>query len=356
MLEVYRDIAQQVVDSLGPAVVSEPRVARATPPTQNLEAYHLYQQGRLFWNRRNEENFKKALKCWEAAVKEDKDFALAHVGIAKFPSAMAWYCLMTPKEANAAMEEPVKMALEADSELPEAWAVKALLQKMGRDPEEIERAFQNAIAFAKKDPERFPKGYADAHHWYGNFLSACARHGDALEQALIAQKIDRLSPIITTHVGLRHYCAGSHDQAIEQYDAALNLDPNFAPAHWHKSWACPSADRAAEAIHHAKEARRISPVNPVYTINLAWAYAVNGDQTKARELLVELEGMTALYVSSYHLAAVHTALGDVDEALRHLEQAIDDEDHWQGYLDVDARFIPLRGHPRFASLNARTSY
>ena len=56
------------------------------------------------------------------------------------------------------------------------------------------------------------------------------------------------------------------------------------------------------------------------------------------------------HVSAYHLAVIHGALGDVDQAMLWLERAYNEQSPWIGYMRVDPRVDPLRSDPRFSAL------
>ena len=56
------------------------------------------------------------------------------------------------------------------------------------------------------------------------------------------------------------------------------------------------------------------------------------------------------HVSAYHLAVIHGALGDVDQAMLWLERAYDEKSPWIAYMRVDPRVDPLRSDPRFSAL------
>ena len=73
--------------------------------------------------------------------------------------------------------------------------------------------------------------YANAHHWYGDYLSIQGRHDEALVEAKRALELDSLNLMIGTWVGLRYYLARKYDGAIEQSRNTVDLDPNFAAAH-----------------------------------------------------------------------------------------------------------------------------
>ncbi|MHC4077399.1 MAG: tetratricopeptide repeat protein, partial [Planctomycetota bacterium] len=347
------DIANQVIDRLGITVAAAEREAIGARPTDNLEAYQLYQRAQHFHNKRNEEANRKALECYKEAVDLDDRFALALYGMARVWAFREWYCHSAPEDVYSESHKWLAKAFEIDPELPEYWAMQAILcANHNLDFAKSETAFQNAIRFARKY-SRFPKGYPTAHHWYGGTLSAQGRHDEALKQGLEAQRLDPVSPIITTWVGLRHYFAGRYRKAIQEIDKALYMDQEFAPGHWHQSWALAQVDRYPDAITAAKKAFAIS-ANPLYTTALAWAQALNGERDEARRLLAELDELQKTrYVSDYHLATVHVALGEKDKAFQRLEKAHRLRDGWRQYLKVDPRLIPLHDDPRFALLAKR---
>ena len=50
--------------------------------TTNVEAYKLYLQGRFYWNKREEKEFRKAVKYFSQAIALDRNYALAYAGLA----------------------------------------------------------------------------------------------------------------------------------------------------------------------------------------------------------------------------------------------------------------------------------
>src|SRR4030095_11185868 len=85
-----------------------------------------------------------------------------------------------------------------------------------------EREFKKAIK-AKPD-------YATAYEWYALCLSWTGRHDEAVAMARRAQRLDPLTPIITSVVGVVLHFAGHYEEALAEYDKVLDMDPNFIPA------------------------------------------------------------------------------------------------------------------------------
>ena len=79
-----------------------------------------------------------------------------------------------------------------------------------------------------------------------------------------------------------------------------------------------------------------------------------GNTRRARDILRQLEDLArTTFVSPYHVAYVHTGLGDVDKALDLLERAAATRAGPLYSLGSSFLLAPLRDHPRFRAF-ART--
>ena len=142
--------------------------------------------------------------------------------------------------------------------------------------------------------------------------------------------------------------------AIAEYRKALELDREFAPAHWHLGWAYLQARRFDEGIAEAQKALALDDGNLLYLASVGHAYACAGKESEAGAILARLaQASTSRHVSAYHVAAVHVALGDTVAGLNWLDRAYDEQSPWIGYLAVDPRLASVRLNPRFRSLLAR---
>jgi hypothetical protein len=85
--------------------------------------------------------------------------------------------------------------------------------------------------------------------------------------------------------------------------------------------------------------------------SLGHAYARAGKVKEARATLARLARASAeRHVSSYHVAVIYLALGDVETGLDWLERAREERSPWIGYMRVDPRLDTVRSHPRFERL------
>lgn len=79
-----------------------------------------------------------------------------------------------------------------------------------------------------------------------------------------------------------------------------------------------------------------------------------GNVQEARRILAELTGARSRrVVSAWGIAALHACLGDVDEAFRWLDIAVDERAPGLILLRVHPRLDPIRTDPRYGPLLRR---
>ena len=76
-----------------------------------------------------------------------------------------------------------------------------------------------------------------------------------------------------------------------------------------------------------------------------------GNEEAARRIVQELiEARSHRVVSAWGIAALHASLGDVDEAFRWLDVAIEERATGLIFLRVHPRLYPIRHDPRYQAL------
>ena len=58
-----------------------------------------YSKGRVLWNKRTEEDLKKAIGFFQQAIDKDPNYALAYDGLADCWVPLGWYGFVAPSEA-----------------------------------------------------------------------------------------------------------------------------------------------------------------------------------------------------------------------------------------------------------------
>jgi TolB-like protein/DNA-binding winged helix-turn-helix (wHTH) protein/Tfp pilus assembly protein PilF len=341
--EVARRIAQEIRTTLTP----EERAQLTSQRQVNPEAYEAYLRGRYFWNKRTEEAVRKAIPYFEQSMSKDPNYPLAYDGLADCWLSLGWYGYVPPKEAFPRAKAAAMRALELDDSLAEAHTSLAFAN-MNYDWNwsAAEREFRKAI--------ELNPNYANAHHWYGDYLSAVGRHEQAIAESRRALELDPLSPIINAWLGWRYYFARQFDQAIDQYRETLEIDPNFMPVHLVLGQAYEQKGMLNEAIAELEKVASLSQGAPLYAASLAHAYAVAGRRSEAETLLHQTnERAQHAYVPSFHVAIIYAGLERKDETLAWLERGYQERSAWMVWLKVDPRFDFVRSDARFQNLLRR---
>ncbi|HET9951583.1 MAG TPA: protein kinase [Candidatus Eisenbacteria bacterium] len=341
--DVARAIADEIRVQLTPQEDSRLRRARRVDP----EAYEEYLRGRFHWNRRTEEDVRKAIACFGRAIALDPEHAAAYAGLADAYVTLSAYNYVPPDEAIPRARKASARALELDDSNAQAhFSMGGIRFEADWDWEGALESYERGIAL---DPN-----LADGHHWKGDVLSALRRPDEAIEEARLAQRLDPLNLIVMSGLGLQYFYARRYPEAIAQQKKTLELDPRFTPALRSLGGAYEENGMLEEAIETFQRANGLAGEDLSAKALLAHAYAVAGRTADARALLEELRaaGRTR-YVSRYALAAVHTGLGETGEALDLLEQAFTLRDRGMTWLAVSPRLDPLRSEPRFKELLRR---
>ncbi len=182
------------------------------------------------------------------------------------------------------------------------------------------------------------------------------RLGEASAEIRRAQELDPLSLIINFNAGEISTYAHKYDQAIEQFNKIIELDPNFSLGHQGLAWAYEQAGRYEEAIIESQKAAALSAGRTAALAALGYAFAVSGKKSEARKVLDDLKRRSSQgYVDPYYLTEVYAGLGDKDQTFMWLERAYQDRSSWLVYLKTDPIFNTLRSDPRFQDLMYRVS-
>jgi len=156
---------------------------------------------------------------------------------------------------------------------------------------------------------------------------------------------------MNSFLGATFYFACRYDEAIEQCRRTIEMDPNFAVAHWHAGLAYEQKEMFDEAIAEFQSATTLSGGSPLMKACLGHAYAKANRKHEAKKILGELNDLAQQrYVSAYERAAISVALGDERQAFESLERAYEEHSFHMVYLKVWPQFSVIRSDPRFQNL------
>ncbi len=123
--------------------------------------------------------------------------------------------------------------------------------------------------------------------------------------------------------------------AAEWLEKAVQMEPNFAEAHYNLGLVYGDMDRADQAVEHIQTARDLDPDVYDYTIAMAKAYAEAEEYVNARRLFNEVvnrepENLTAIN----NLAVISLREGNEEEALEYVEEILREDNTNVGALNT----------------------
>src|SRR5438309_5471770 len=333
------EITRSIVDALKIKLAISPPAREQ----RNTEAYDLYLQGLFFSNKSSEEDLRRALNFFQRALEKDPTFSRAWTGIAK-----VWYFLadvyVKPLEAYPASKEAARKAIALDEKDAEAHCY------LGEAKRVLDWDLEGADAELKRALEIDPNS-APAHFFLSLLPLFRGELQEGLRLVLEAEKLDPVSPI-TSYVATAAYLAnGRIDDAINEGQRTLLLDPNYFYLDSNLAAAYRDKGNFPEAIALYTKAQEATNLP---SSGLAITYTRMGRQTEARNILAQLlQAREKRYVSAPVIAAVYVALGDKEEAFRWLERAFAEHSGILQWIAFLPEFRPLHSDARFPHLLRR---
>jgi adenylate cyclase len=313
---IQDEIASSVIGAFGLSVTERDKRHFLKQSTTNVAAYDFYLRGRKFFQKWTRQSIEFARQMFERAIGFDSNFAAAWAGLA----TAQVYLFRSAHEIDLINARKASTrALEIAPDLAEAHVAAGQVFSMEQRYEDAARAFERAIEL---DPTLF-----DAYYYYGR---CCFKAGDLEKAAELFAEAQRVRPEDYQSYGLLA-------QAFRELGRLDEAD---------------DADQLA--IESIKKYLELNP-DEARAYNLgANVLARQGDADLARQWNEQ-----ALSLASdddailYNAGCVFALLGDDDQALDALEQAIEAGLTGGDWVKRDPDFARLRNYPRFQALVKR---
>src|SRR6266481_1502565 len=315
VFEIQDQISENIVRALRVVLGEDEKRAIEKAPTENVQAYEYYLRGRQAFHQFRRSGMQYARRMLDRAIEIDPNFARAHAGIADCCSFLYMYW----DASNANLEEAgasSRRALELDSESAEAHTSRALALTLRRQYDDARREFESAL---RLNPILY-----EAHYFYGR---ACFTEGKVEEAVSHYRDAWRVRPedyqaIYLTAEALAKLewedeARKAARQGIQVADAHLELNPNDARAWLLSGAALMRLGQREQALERARRALAIDPEDSSVLYNLACIYALAGSS---------------------------------NEAIDHLDKAIQNGFGQREWLEYDSALDSIREEPRFQAL------
>jgi len=268
--------------------------------------------------------------------------------LADYYNVVSDYSPVPESEAGVGARSAAEKALAIDGSLAEAHTALAASHWSLLEFADAEREFRRAL--------ELNPNYANAHHWYGLFLSWDARPSEAISQLRRAVELDPLNMQYNTNLGQALGNAKQYDASVEQLKKTLEMDPNYPQALgqlsreyfemgkydlWLESW------KKSTALFQRPDESAIAE-------DVSRVYAKSGlKPALLRDIEMRKQLARHRYVDPTDIAYLFAALGDQKQAFAWLDKAATEKSGGLESIKVASELDPWRSDPRYLDLLQR---
>jgi non-specific serine/threonine protein kinase len=341
---IQDEISQAIVEKLRVRLAGDrPLVKRYT---ENLAAYDLCLKARYHLFTMTQEGREAARRHCEQAIALDPKYALAYVVLVETYWWSAYWGFTDPREAVPRAKSVLLEALRFDDTIADIHSVLGAVLGTGEfDWPEAEREFSRAL-------ELNPSSAMSRYYYANWYLLPLGRVEQALAETRRALELDPLELFYNSLLGYLLHVTRQFEQAAEQLQRTIDLDPTFWFPYWFLSITYALGGHGDDAIAAAEKANELSGANALTLGILGRAYGLAGRTAEARQLLGELEvRRRSGYVPPSSLAMIHRGLGDLEKGLEWWVRGVEEHDMLLTVsLKTEPGYDPLRSHPAYQAL------
>jgi Flp pilus assembly protein TadD len=305
-------VAQHVTAALQLRLSQTERAKLVKQPTTDINAFADYAQGRALLERLDVAgNLDRAIEFFLAAVRRDRNFTLAHTGLAE-----AYWARYEQTKNSDWTVKAREATLEAVRQDPNQAAVRRLLALIYRGTGDTETAIQElhrALELQNSD---------DAHEMLGEILSDKGQIEDAIAEF---DKAIALRPNFSGNYdakGLALYRAGRFAEAAASFERVTQLQPDNASGFQRLGTTYYSAGDTEKALVNYRRSLELAPTWKTYT-NLGVFYHNQGKFDDAAKAYVEaLKLDPTSQITHANLGDVYQRLGRTNDSRKEYANAV----------------------------------
>ena len=345
LVSLQSDIARDVSSKLKIKLSGADEQKFTKNYTQNADAYKLYLQGRFYANKRTPKDSRKAIDCFQQAVRIDPNYAVAYAVLGISYAYLTIYGDEPASETFPKAREYSLKATELDSTLAEPHILLGLLKFLqDHDFGGWERESQQALA---ANPNS-----TDAHRLNGFRFLFLGRFDEALAEEQRALEIEPLSTAGNINYAYALFYSGRIDESEVQTKKAIELAPDFWMSHYYLYNIYRFKGNYAQAVEELAKSNELRDETEAAKL-IRESFAKGGWQGFLRAVTVEHAPMK---MTAYNMAGFYAETGDKDRAFAALNEALDKADQFVGFVKIDPFMKPLHDDPRFQQFVKRVGF
>jgi TolB-like protein len=345
LLDIQSDVAQQVADNMKVVINPEVKERIVARPTLNTEAYSLFLHAWIQYL-----PFEQAKTTLERAISLDPGFADAYALLGSYwLDRGAWTGDLKREQVLEKAQPLIEKALQLDKNSILAHTSMAELSLYYNwDFESVEKEYQ---IFIQLNPSN-----SDLIYFYSNYLLASGKFHEAQVFTENAFNQNSRSQGDLFEMALTYYFDNQPERALKTIETATQLYPDTfnLPMISIKLWDyLGKYDSIISLVEENMEGKKLNDLNPFYLGHIGIAYFKAGNKSKSSEYLNELLNRirkSPVGSPSFFAAALYTAEGESDKAIKLLESGYNNHEVEMYWLKVEPLFRSLHGDPRFEDL------
>ena len=336
---VQQEIARAVAESLKVTLLGSNEKS-AQMASNSVEAHNAYLQAHFHFQRRNVEDYRKAITYFDQAIQLDPNYALAYA-----ERSEVWTMIgdLTGQRATAypKARSDAEKAVEIAPVLAEAHAALGWVRFFG------EWKFAEGLSELNRAKELSPAN-PTANDLLARVIVYLGRIDEAERQARQAVELDPLSVATQFNLGRVLFIAGKLDEADAAGRKVAELQPSASSSH---RWQVLVAVQRGDGETALREAQ-LEPDDGFRPFELALAHYVRGDRKAADAALAELVANSRNGLA-YQIAQAYAVRGEIEKAFEWLQISFDNHDGGTLSLGVDPLLRGLHDDPRYKNLLAK---
>jgi TolB-like protein/Tfp pilus assembly protein PilF len=315
----------------------------------NPEAYEAYLLGRRTRSEFTKDAFYKAADYFKKAISLQPDYAAAYSAMGSCYCGLGSHGFELESSDKIIPQglEHAKHAMDLDNSLADPHTYTGIMKlKYEWDWQGAEACFKKALSISPND--------ARAHLQYSMYFESLGEHEQAIDQAQIALDVDPLSRETNMNLAWQFYQANMLSESRDRLDRLFQNEPGFWGAYWdlaHVYLAEEDYEKAIEAFKNADNAKGgyFIPLQ-----GLGYAYAKSGNAKEAKNIIKKLnEIQKDTYVSPFYIGTIYLGLGEIDKTFDYLEAAFKIRSRSLAWIKVAKEYKHLHEDTRFQDLVKR---
>jgi len=344
----YPDLGSvgQLAQSLLRELVAPPdHAVIARRHSEHKEIRDFYLQGRYHWKLATPDSIRNSVACFSHAVESDANYAAGWAALSQALLVSSMFGFLAPQEAGDRMKEAALKAISLNPLLPEAHvALGSVLSLLDWNWAAGEQELEKSILLDSHD--------ATGHVAYGIHLACRERFESALAEVERALELDPASLFANLVLGWLYGVSRHYDEAISQHLLVSQLAPDYGLPYFGLGLAYAGKGMFEDAIAHFTNANPLK-CRSLLRGQLGYCYAMSGRREEALQELSALNERSPNYVSPVSFAAIYAGLNHPEQALDHLERALEARDTSLPVNLLNPEFDALRSEPRFQTIRQR---